>query len=63
MLQLLKKRNCKCKNSHFNKFKSIKNSNIIKFLQHTCIKFINVMLSYLKYVIINKYDIVLLQKP
>ena len=50
-------------NTHCNKIKSIKNNNNIKFLQHNCIKNINVMQSCLKYIIINKYDIILLQEP
>ncbi len=48
--------------SFSNNIKSIKNDNNIKFLQHNCMKLTNVMQSCLKYVMINKYDIVLLQE-
>ncbi len=48
--------------SFSNNIKSIRNDNNIKFLQHNYMKLINVMQSYLEYVIINKYDIVLLQE-
>ena len=50
-------------NKHFSNFKSIKNNNNIKFLQRNCMKFIDAMLSCLRYIVINKYDIVLLQEP
>ncbi len=48
--------------SFSNNIESIRNDNNIKFLQHNCMKLTNVMQSCLEYVIINKYDIVLLQE-
>ena len=48
--------------SFSNNIESIRNDNNIKFLQHNCMKLINVMQSCLKYATINKYDIVLLQE-
>ncbi len=48
--------------SFFNNTESIRNDNNNKFLQHNCIKLINVMQSCLEYATINKYDIVLLQE-
>ncbi len=48
--------------SFSNNIKSIRNDNNIKFLQHNCMKSINVMQSCLEYIIINKYNIILLQE-